>query len=104
MDDQNPTSQDGLLLQLNPLALRPLIQRIVEQTLATVDGERAQLNGRLAYTEAEAAALLGLQSYQLRDERLKGRIQASVGPRGRILYSRGDLLAYLQSRRWSHEH
>jgi hypothetical protein len=37
--------------------------------------------------------------YQLQYERLRGRIQANIGPRARYLYSRADLLAYLVSRR-----
>jgi len=91
----------GLNLQLDADALRPLIKQIVEETLAAMAEDNAAVNGnRLAYSEAEAAALLGLQPHQLRDERLRGRIQASVGPGKRVLYSRSDLLEYLRQRRW----
>jgi hypothetical protein len=36
----------------------------------------------------------------LRDERLRRRTKASVGPGRKILYSRQDLLDYLAERRW----
>jgi hypothetical protein len=91
----------GLNLQFDPDALRPLIRAVAEEVLAAVAEDHAQFNGRLAYSESEAAALLGLQAHQLRDERLRGRIRASVGPGKRILYSRDDLLEYLRQRRWT---
>jgi len=61
--------------------LEPLIRRIVEETIEMVmrDDERI---GKLASTEAEAAALLSLQPWQLRDARRDGRITASVGRGG----------------------
>jgi hypothetical protein len=81
--------------------LRPLIAEVVREVLAVMERDRQSLDdGRLAYSEQEAAQLLGLAKHQLRDERLLGRIKASVGPCKRILYSRQDLLAYLESRRW----
>src|SRR5262249_32972554 len=55
---------------------------------------------RLAYAEAEAARLIGLKYHQLRDERLRGCIQASQIVGRRIRYLRNDLLDYLTSRRW----
>jgi hypothetical protein len=61
---------------------------------------RATLPDRLAFPEAEAAALLGLHAYQLRDERRRGRVRASRGPGGKILYTRQNLLDYLLSRPW----
>jgi hypothetical protein len=101
MNEEKQTPPSGLALQVDPLVLQPLIRHVVEETIAALDAERAKVNGRLAYFENEAAALMGMQPYQLRDERLRGRIQGSVGPRKRILYTRDDLIAYLQSRRWS---
>ena len=47
--------------------------------------------------------MMGLHPHQLRDERLRGRIKASVGPGRKILYSRQDLLDYLEARRWDGE-
>lgn len=90
----------GLSLQLAPDALEPLIRRVVEETLARLEEDRARLGDRLAYSEAEAAALLALEPHQLRDERRRGRVTASVGPGRKILYSREDLTRYLLSRRW----
>jgi hypothetical protein len=81
-------------------ALRPLVAEVVEETLRRLDAAKADLPDKLAFTEAESARLLSLHPHQLRDERLRGRIQASVGPGRRILYCREDLLAYLRSRRW----
>jgi hypothetical protein len=87
-------------LQLDADALRPLVREIVAETLAAVEQDRQALGDKLAIGEAEAARLLSLATHQLRDERLRGRISASVGPGRKILYSREDLLDYLRSRRW----
>jgi hypothetical protein len=87
-------------LQMEPEALRPLIELVIGEVLARVEEERTRLNGRIAYSEPEAAALLGLQSHQLRDERRRGQIQASEIVGKRIRYTRQDLLDYLASRRW----
>jgi len=89
----------GLNLQLDDNALEPLVRRVAEEVIRHTQGENAQF-GKLAYGEAEAAALLSLAPHQLRDERLKGRVEASVGPGRKILYSRQQLLDYLSSRRW----
>ena len=80
---------------LNVEALKPLIEATVVSVLSRLPDDR------LAYGEAEAAALLGLESYQLRDERLRGRIKASTGPGRKVLYSRDQLLEYLASRPWT---
>ena len=53
---------------------------------------RATLPDKLAFTEAEAARLLSLNTHQLRDERLRGRITASKIVGNRIAYRREDLL------------
>src|SRR5437016_1414567 len=92
----------GINLQLEPEALRPIIEAVVTEALARLEADRQRLgpDSRLAYSEAEAARLLGLQPHQLRDTRLRGEIEASVGPGRKILYSRADLLGYLASRRW----
>jgi hypothetical protein len=92
-------------------ALRPLILAVVAETVpaavmatvAALESQRAALpaDGRLAYPEAEAARLLGLRAHQLRDCRLRGEIEASVGPGRKVLYTREQLLAYLAGRRWT---
>src|SRR5262249_29699839 len=96
---EGPSAMPALSLNVEPEALEPLIRRVVEETLARLEAERGKLDGRLAYSEPEAAALLGLQPHQLRDERRRGRIAASiiVGRRGG--YVREDLLRYLMAGR-----
>jgi len=90
----------ALSLTLDHEALRPLIAEVVAQVLAQVEVDRARLgNDRLCYSEPEAAALLGLNPHQLRDERRRGNIGASQVVGRRVRYSRDDLLAYLASRR-----
>jgi hypothetical protein len=89
----------SMKIQLENDDLEPLIRRIVAETVAELKRDEDRL-GKLAFTEAEAAALLSMQSWQLRDERRDGRITASVGRGGRILYSREDLLTYLRNRKW----
>jgi hypothetical protein len=91
----------GLNLQLDPTSLEDFVRRVVEQTIAALDAQRAQLDSGLAYTEAQAAALIGQQPYQLRDERQKGLIEASSGPARKILSTRASLLAYLAKRPWT---
>jgi hypothetical protein len=91
---------NGLSLSLSAEALRPLVAEVVRETLAQLEQARAALPDRLAFGEAEAAALLGLAPHQLRDERLRGRIKASVGPGRRVLYRRADLEGYLLGRPW----
>jgi hypothetical protein len=89
-------------LHFDPGTLRPLIQAVVAEALAQLEADRARVGGdKLCYSEAEAAALLSLHEHQLRDERRRGRVQASVGPGRKILYGKTDLLAYLASRRWT---
>ena len=74
--------------------LRPIIAAVVRHVLDEVQEEYERLNGRLGYGEAEAAALLGLSKHVLRDARLRGELVASkIGKR--IVYSRGDLAAFL---------
>jgi hypothetical protein len=79
--------------------LRPLIRETVRETIAQMGSDKAQFDGQLAYTEEQAAALLGLRVHQLRDERLRGRIAASVIVGRRVRYLRADLVAYLMARR-----
>jgi hypothetical protein len=89
-----------LHLQIEPEILDPIVLRVVEQTIAALEKDRAALDRRLAFGEGEGARLLSLHAHQLRDERLRGRIKASIGPGRRILYTKQDLLDYLAARRW----
>jgi hypothetical protein len=79
--------------------LRPLIAAVVEETVRRLDEARTALPDRLAYSEAEAARLLGLAPHQLRDERLRRRIVASQVVGRRVRYLREDLIGYLMKRR-----
>jgi len=96
-------SGNAITLQIAPAVLEPLVEQVVRQVLVTVEQDRAALTRKLAYSEPEAAALLSMQGHQLRDERLRGRIKASVGPGRRILYTQADLLEYLAQHRWAKE-
>jgi len=76
----------------------PIVEAAVAATLERIEGDRAKLNGQLAYTEAQAAALLNVQRHVLRDCRLRGEI-AGVKVGARIQYERGELLAFLERNR-----
>jgi len=70
----------------------------VAEALEKIEDERAKFNGRLAYTEPEAAVLLGVKPHVLRDCRRRGELQgAKVG--SRVLYTRADLLDFLERRK-----
>ena len=103
MPSENGNPRGGgaapLSLNLDPDALRPLIAEVVAQTVAALEADRARLGDRLAYSEPEAARLIGLHVHQLRDERLRGRITASRIVGRQVRYLRQDLLDYLQTRR-----
>ena len=64
------------------------------KVLAQRETDDGKFGNRLAYTEPEAAALLGIRPYVLRDCRLRGEIAGSkIGKR--IFYSRDQLLELL---------
>jgi hypothetical protein len=93
-------SKPALALGIDADALRPLVEAVVEQVLARLDGDRARVgDDRLAFSEGQAAELLGWHRHQLRDLRLAGGIGYSKGPGGRIYYQRSDLIAYLTATR-----
>ncbi len=88
----------SLQIQFDQDALRPLVHLAVAEALDKLEEERAKLSGRLAYTEPEAAVLLGVKPHVLRDCRRRGELQgAKVG--SRIVYTRGDLLEFLERRK-----
>ena len=86
-------------LEVRPEELRPLIEEVVAETIARLESQHDLVNGKLAYSEYEAAQLISLTERRLADERRRGRIQASSIVGRRIRYLRSDLIAYLLSRR-----
>ena len=91
----------AISLHVDPQALAPIIRAIVAETVAQVEASRQHIpaDGRLAFNEQEAAAMLGLEPHVLRDERRRGRISASSIVGRRIRYTRADLVKYLAERR-----
>ena len=84
----------SLKIEFDCDALRPLVNLAVAEALERMESERAKLNGRLAFTEPEAAVLLGVKPYVLRDCRRRGEIEgAKVG--SKVVYTRADLLTFL---------
>ncbi len=90
----------GISLALDLEALRPLIRQIVEETVGQLEAARAALPEQ-TFSEEEAARWLGVESWVLRDERRRGRIQASQIVGRRIRYLKSDLIAYMRGRRWT---
>jgi hypothetical protein len=86
-------------MTLDVEALGPLIERSVQAAIVRLDELRAPFGDRLAFSEAEAARLIGLEEHQLRDERRRGRIKASQIVNRSIRYLRGDLIDYLMRQR-----
>jgi hypothetical protein len=85
-------------LSFDEADLRPVIEQIVAATLVQIQSDEAKLADRLAYTEPQAAAILGIRPHVLRDARLRGEISGSrVGKR--ILYERDELLRFLRQQR-----
>ena len=85
----------SLQIQFDRDALRPLVRLAVAEAMERLEEERAKLNGRLAYTEPEAAVLLGVKPHVLRDCRRRGELHgAKVG--SKIVYTRADLLDFLE--------
>ena len=82
-------------ITLEDTDLRPLVERVVVETVERLSDERAQLGNRLGYPEAEAAALLGVARHTLRDCRLRGEIAARLVGK-RMVYSRDELVRFLR--------
>ncbi len=85
-------------ITFNDTDLEPLVTRVVAKVLAQREANDTRFGNRLAYTEPEAAALIGVRPHILRDCRLRGEIEASkIGKR--IMYSREQLLALMKRNR-----
>ena len=80
--------------------LRPLIKAVLSEALPELLKQellRDVLDGRIAYTEPEAAKKLGLNPWQLRDIRLANKIGHTRIVGKRVRYLPADLIAYLQT-------
>lgn len=86
-------------LRLSPEELRPLVREIVQSVLAEIDQARQHFDGKLVLSEPEAARLLGLNRWQLRDLRLAGKIGFTRIVGNRVRYTPDDLLDYLRRHR-----
>lgn len=76
--------------------LQQLIEQVVSEVLGRIEksGIGKRSDGRLAYSESEAASLLGVAKHVLRDVRYRGGIHArKVGREWR--YSYDDLVKFL---------
>ena len=87
-------------VQFSPEDIRPIVECVLDKVLERLDEERQALGKRLCYTEPEAARELRLGVHSLREERRRGKIQASQIVGRRIVYLRSDLLEYLARRRY----
>ena len=74
--------------------LAVIVEQVLDRVLARREADAKRFGGRLAFTEPEAAAMLGMKPYVLRDARLRGEI---IGFRigKKIFYSREELLKLL---------
>ena len=85
-------------VSINPADIQPLIEQVVHATIAQFHSDHAMLGNRLAFPEAEAAALLGIRPHVLRDARLRGELAGSrVGKK--VIYERDELLRFLRQQR-----
>ena len=84
----------SLRIEFDREELRPLVKLAVAEALDHLEAERAKFSGRLAFTEPEAAALLGVKAHVLRDCRRRGELDGAKAG-SRILYTRDDLLQFL---------
>jgi len=83
-------------LRLNGDELRPVVEQVVRAVLDELSGMNLLVHGKLALTEAQAAELLDLNPWQLRDLRLAGKIGFTRIVGNRVRYTQADLLDYLR--------
>jgi hypothetical protein len=91
--------ENPFTVQVDQGPLEALVRRLVAEAVQELDSHRDRLDGKLAFSEAEAARLLSLNPHQLRDERRRGRISSSEIVGRRIRYTRDDLVNYLMQHR-----
>lgn len=78
--------------------LKPVIAEVVAEVMLRLHAEQTAFDGRLAFTESEAAAAIGVPPHSLRDARLRQEIRGSRVGR-RIVYSKEELLSFLARNR-----
>jgi len=71
-----------------------LVRKLVHAVLT--DPQQALINGKMALNEKDAAALLSLNPWQLRDLRIAGKISHHRIVGDRVRYTPDDLRAYLE--------
>ncbi len=81
-------------INLDNANLEPLVTKIVANVLAQREANDEKFGGRLALTEPEAAAALGIKVYALRDCRLRGEIRGIKAGK-RVLYAVNELKEFL---------
>jgi len=87
-------------LEFDSSVIRPLVQQVVAEAISRLEESGRQHGSQLAYTEAQAAAMLGVKPHVLRDLRLSGEVEASrVGMR--IVYTRESLTRLLEKNKWT---
>jgi hypothetical protein len=84
-------------LELAADELRPIVKEVFCELLKQQAETDAKLGERLGYSEAEAAAALGIAKHRLRDARLRGEISAKRVGRS-FIYSRQTLVDFLENR------
>ena len=93
-----PKVESEMQINLNDGDLEPLVTKVVAKVLAQREADGEKLGGRLAFTEPEAAAMVGVRPHVLRDCQLRGEIVGSkIGKR--VMYSREQLLALMERNR-----
>lgn len=78
--------------------LRPLVTEILRQTLTECHHLTEGNEPRLAWSEADAAKLVGMQRWQLRDRRLEGQVLATKVGRS-WFYTKEELMKLFTEKR-----
>lgn len=83
-------------LKITPEELQPLIRQILKGLLEEQNQTKILLEGKIAIKEEQAAKLLGLNPWQVRDLRISGKIGYHRIVGNKIRYTMNDLNSYLE--------
>jgi hypothetical protein len=83
-------------LRITQDELHPLIRQILKGLLEEQNQTKTLLDGKIAIREEQAAELLGLNPWQMRDLRLSGKVGYHRIVGNKIRYTMDDLNAYLE--------